>query len=433
VGQDSDPDVICSPVPVGQDSDLDRGIHAVRIGILTHECEENMLPKYQYAVPLLILASAFTLAQDAPQEKLIGPVRVKIQDEKPVIFEPVLPLDPVKRVEYQFIPQNLGLNVKVENKMLHLGFMFTQFKIDEQIQFVQVQMQQRPLPKTPGGKDRDGMQCDFNMGQLRVTKSVEVIATRPGKEKQRRRDAVLVRYLVHNLDKVPHKVAMRIHVDVFIVNNDGALFAAPNQPGKILDGVTLEGKMVPDFLQMLERPNLADPGFVAHYTFALGGGIERPSRLVLTSLRADFGNGWNPQAMPAGGDSAMAILWDPKEIKPGAKMEMGYALGQGVAYKVENEGVTKVDLTGSFEPGKLFTINALVSDPSEGQSLTLELPAGMERMEGKETQAVPAIDAEGNCLVQWKARVLETGRFPLRVHSSTGTTQTKIITITPAK
>jgi hypothetical protein len=54
----------------------------------------------------------------------------------------------------------------------------------------------------------------------------------------------------------------------------------------------------------------------------------------------------------------------------------------------------------------------------------------MERVEGSERQAVPAIDDDGNTMVLWKARVLKTGRYNLRIRSSTGTTQTKIITIT---
>ena len=109
----------------------------------------------------------------------------------------------------------------------------------------------------------------------------------------------------------------------------------------------------------------------------------------------------------------MSIYWDPTEIKPNAKRELAFAFGGGVASSLENEGRVKLDLAGSFEPGKLFTINAFVSDPAQGQNLTLELPAGMELVSGKETQPVPAVDGEGNCLVQWQARVLRHGKFAL--------------------
>ena len=76
---------------------------------------------------------------------------------------------------------------------------------------------------------------------------------------------------------------MRFFMDVYVVNNDGAWFAAPNQPGKILDGVELKDKTMPDYLQLLQMPNLQNPGFVGHLTFNLGKSVEGPNRVVLTS------------------------------------------------------------------------------------------------------------------------------------------------------
>ena len=68
-----------------------------------------------------------------------------------------------------------------------------------------------------------------------------------------------------------------------------------------------------------------------------------------------------------------------------------------------------------------------------GQTLTLDLPKGMERVEGKQIQPVPAPTTEDpHCLVMWKGRVLETGRFPIQIRSSAGVTQTKIVTISDA-
>jgi hypothetical protein len=134
------------------------------------------------------------------------------------------------------------------------------------------------------------------------------------------------------------------------------------------------------------------------------------------------------------GDSALGIFWDPKELKPGGKREIAYAYGKGIAIAPESEGRFNLVLGGSFEPGKLFTIAAYVQDPATGQSLTLELPPGMERMEGKEIQPVaPASEDRPESMVLWKARVLKTGQFPLRVRSNTGLTQTKLISIDNAK
>src|SRR5207302_5882716 len=103
--------------------------------------------------------------------------------------------------------------------------------------------------------------------------------------------------------------------------------------------------------------------------------------------------------------------------------------GQGIAPRADGDGSMAIVLGGSFEPGKLFTVQTEVLEPAAGQSLTLELPKGMQLLEGRERQPVPAVDDEGHTMVLWKARVLNTGQFNLRVHSSTGMTQTKIITI----
>ena len=64
--------------------------------------------------------------------------------------------------------------------------------------------------------------------------------------------------------------------------HDGCLFAAPTIPKKILDGVELKDKMLPEYVQLLQRPNLDNPGYVAHLTLNLGSKIERPNRVVLT-------------------------------------------------------------------------------------------------------------------------------------------------------
>jgi hypothetical protein len=175
---------------------------------------------------------------------------------------------------------------------------------------------------------------------------------------------------------------------------------------------------------------LKNPGFVAHATLSLGSSVEKASRVVLTRHGLGF-NMWEMQVMPSMGDSAMGIFWDPKELKPGARREVGYAYGQGIALGPESEGRFTVALGGSFEPGKQFTIAATVVDPAPGQVLTLELPPGMERLEGKEMQ--PVENEREHSMVLWKARVLQPGVFPLRIRSSTGITQTKTISVSLAK
>jgi hypothetical protein len=364
-------------------------------------------------------------------------VLVKIRDEKPTVVEPVLPIDPTRRI--QLGPAG-NLNVSIQSakgERLHLSH-YTMMQVDGQ--FVvpgnggQLEVNNAPLPKTPGGKSRMGFMSVWKFNDLRITMTAEVVPTRPPKKATKRlMNSVLVRYQVENKGKQAHKVGVRPYFDTYIIDNDGALFAAPNFPKRILDGVELKDKQMPDYVQVLQRPNLANPGFVAHLTLNLGGGIERPNRIILTRHGA-FRNQWDMQAVQAMGDSAMAVYWDPKEIKPGGKRDVGYAYGEGIAYGPANEGNFNVVLGGSFEPGKVFTIAAMVNDAAPGQSLTLQLPDSMERVEGKQVQPVPATgDDQAQAMVLWKARVLRMGEFPIRIRSSTGVTLTKVINISEAE
>jgi hypothetical protein len=134
------------------------------------------------------------------------------------------------------------------------------------------------------------------------------------------------------------------------------------------------------------------------------------------------------------GDSAISFYWPTKEIKPGGKRELAYAYGEGVAVPAESEGRFQLALGGSFEPGKVFTISAVVADPALGQTLALELPKTMLRLDGKEVQPVgPLTEGLEYGAVLWRARVLQPGDHTIRVRSSTGMTQTKIVSITAEK
>ena len=226
-------------------------------------------------------------------------------------------------------------------------------------------------------------------------------------------------------------MAWRTSIDILINNNDGALFASPTtHPGQVLNGVELKGKTFPDFLQVIENPNLKAPGMVAVMTFKFGGKVDGPSRIVLTNLPQVGAGQWDVVAQAAG-DSACAIFWDPKTIQPGEKREMAWAYGGGIASNIEGEGKVAVSLAGNLEPGKLFDLQALVEDPTLGQTLRLELPAGVERVEGSEIEPVAASVESPNSVVLWRARVMRPGTYDLKVHSSTGVTSIKTVTIEP--
>jgi hypothetical protein len=386
---------------------------------------------------LVVAVAGSAFSQDAAPR---SPFKVTVRDEKAVVSEEAsAPLDPTPHIRYQ--PNGMGVQVNTENgQTLHLSH-FPTFSINGQISQGQppgqYQFINRPLPRGKGRKDRQGFESCLVSGDLRITCTVSLTPTKPttkGAGAKRRLDSVLVEYLVENKGTRAHKVGVRIYMDTYVINNDGCLFAAPTKPGMILDGVILKGKEFPPYLQMLQIPNLKNPGFVSHMTFDLGSKREKPERVVLTRHGAGgaFG-GWDMPAMQAMGDSGIGVFWEPKNIPPGGKREMVYAYGQGVAISPESEGLVKLALGGSFAPGKAFDVTAYVIDPPQGQSLTLELPPGMALVEGPRTQPVPETPGEEPySLVRWRARVLRPGEFPLRVRSSTGVTQAKTVTVTPA-
>jgi hypothetical protein len=384
--------------------------------------------------PLVATAClAVSIGADEPGK---APVKVTIEDEKTVVVETALPIDPTPRIRYT--PSGLGAQITDEQgRQLHLSH-FPIIKIDEQVSQVgarggRFEKINQMLPKTAGGKARQGFQAVFTQDDLRITLTAELAPTKSvAGSKKREMGTLLMRYLVENVGKQPRKFGLKAYIDIYIITNDGALFAAPTFPNKILDGIELKDKTLPDYVQCLQQPDLKNPGYVAHLTLDLGSSLEKASRVVLSRHGAGGFNAWDMPAVQAMGDSALAVFFDPKEIKPGGRREFGYAYGKGIAIAPESEGRVEMRLGGSFAPGKLFTVTAQIHDPIAGQALILELPKGMALVEGREIQPVPqAFDDPPQSLIEWKCRVQEFGRFPVRVRSSNGVTQTKIVTVGP--
>jgi hypothetical protein len=387
-----------------------------------------------------LLTLPVILAAAAPAWGQASSVRVKIDSEALKVTEPVSPVDPVTHIRYGFSP-NMNFGFMVDGQRITYNINGTtgntMVRIDGADHYYgnapgQFTSRNQPLPPGPFGKKREGTSATWTVDKVHVTQVIEVVPSKvPPKAKpgaKRRRDTCVIRYLIENKDTRPHKVGVRNMIDMLIVNNDGALFASPTtHPKRILDGIELRGKAVPEYLQVLQVPNLENPGFVAHFTFKLGGRAVNPDRVVMTGLGA--GGGWDVPAVMAGGDSAIAVYGSPREIKPGGKLEFAYAYGQGIASNPEDEGKVSLAFGGSFEPKKLFTVTAYVDAPVEGQSLVLDLPAGLELVEGKAVQPVPPPGERGTSIVLWKARVLKLGHFALRVRSSNGVTYTRNITV----
>ncbi|MGH7225639.1 MAG: hypothetical protein ACRELF_20670, partial [Gemmataceae bacterium] len=291
--------------------------------------------------------------------------------------------------------------------------------------------------------------------KLKVTQEAEIVEG----PQSRRLDTCLVRYVLTNSDTKEHRVGIRFMLDTFIGANDGVPFTIPGESGlcdtkKLFDSP----KQVPDFIEALERGDPRDPGTVAYLQFRVSSQIESPSRLFL--------GGWpNPQLRQKGGlyrsaeaqltgwnvpeisikehirlnsrealtnDSTVTMYWSEQTLAPGKSRTVGFAYGLGSADTGESGGHLQLTVGGRLVRRGEFTLTAVVHDPNPGEKLTLELPSGIERVQGDEKQTVPPVPADASrpeSTVTWRLRAAEDGKYELTVRSSIGKAQKKKLLI----
>jgi len=393
------------------------------------------------SIPVAMAGAALLTSLGASQDRTA--YRVSIKDGPTAFEELTLPIDPTIRIQPAHAngPQ-FGLTV--EGKRITCspnGSIWHQVRIDGNATppfFVNGNnMAPTPLPKTPNGKERHGFETKWTVNNIEIAMIVEVVPSKPYGTMQpgqkRKMDTCRISYIAENKDSRARTVEFRANVDMLVNNNDGALYSSPTtDPGKVLNGVILKDDKLPEYVLSMERPDADNPGFCGCITLKFGKSqaVDGPNKIILTNLGVIGQGDWECAAQPAG-DSACAVYWGPKELQPKQKRTMVWAYGGGIASSPENEGRVTMDLKGSFEPNKLFTITAYVDDPSPSQSLALQLPAGVQCIEGRELQPVPPAASAGVSLVQWKARVIRPGDYDLRIRSSTGMTQSKLLSVQP--
>lgn len=267
---------------------------------------------------------------------------------------------------------------------------------------------------------------------LEIVPSQQPVEVAPGVRK-RLLDTCLIRYVIENKGDKNHAAGLRIQVDTLIGSNDGVPFAVPTLKELVntfKDFPT--AKDVPEFVQALEVPNLQNPGTVGHMTLKLGGGLELPSRVSLTRWPRSNFVAWDVPLTPMGTDSAVVIYWSADHVlRPNDKRELGFAYGLGSVSSGEGTGKLALTVNGSFRAEEPFTVTAYVQNPVRDQTVTLELPSGLERVEGKATEPAPppTAGAKETSIINWKVRAERAGQYLLKVRSSTGVEQSQPVTI----
>jgi predicted secreted protein len=386
--------------------------------------------------------------EERPPVKAL-PVKVLIKDEDACDIRAVagiLPqVDPKARVSWQYGPgMRFGIGAVETKKLLTYAANGatnqTLLRVNGQIgeyggplgTFLE---RDARLPPDPARKTHGGSKSVWVSGKIHYTQILELVPSKQPvmvrHEPKLLLDTVQVRYLIENKDTKTLRAGLRTQIDTLIGGNDGVPFTVPGLGGLVTHFADFPRVgPIPDFIQALERPNLRDPGTVAHFSLKLGNGIEWPGRVSLTHWPGTGYANWDVPLAPIARDSAVVLYWNDKPLKPGEIRQMGFAYGLGNVVSNDPGGKLGMTLGGSFEPGEAFTVTAYVQGPQKGQTVSLELPQGLERLEGDEVQNVPSLaPGVANSIVTWKVKVLDTGSFPVRVVSSNGLSQAKTITI----
>jgi hypothetical protein len=296
-----------------------------------------------------------------------------------------------------------------------------------------------------GGRKTVWLSNDRPDQQIQVTQLVEIVPGEPVEYKsgklKRYYDTCRVRYQIENKGKEVTSVGLRVMIDTLIgvdESGDGVPFTVPGMKGLVDKDHSANfpsAKLpVPDFIQVLEKDNLRDPGLVAFMNLKLGGGVEPPSRVLLTHWHKGLDD-WDIPERPfhktdldKDDDSAVVLYWEEKDLRPGEKREVGFSYGLG-NLSISSGGRLGISVGGSLVKDSDLTLVTLVNNPKAGEELTLKLPAGLKLVEGDAKQAVPAGGASDQSPVTWRIRAERAGTFTIEVHSSTGVSQKKSITI----
>ncbi len=268
-------------------------------------------------------------------------------------------------------------------------------------------------------------------------------------ESKRLLDTCLFQYLIENHDNQPHEVGMRFLLDTYIGSNDEVPFTLPGVPGMVDTFRELRGHEVPDFIQVLENPDLRDPGLIAQLNLHVGGERDRfepPTRLKLTAhpmVQKQPGLTKDTWEIPLASikdarDSSVVLYWDPQQLRAGGRREMAFTYGLG---NVSIGKSAKVGLTvgGAMLVGSDLTIVALVADPEPDQTIELQLPP--ELVLAKDTpakQRVPPsqeVNKDGRprpSPVTWRVQPSAEGEFNIAVETRIGgqeVTQKRRVTV----
>jgi hypothetical protein len=262
------------------------------------------------------------------------------------------------------------------------------------------------------------------------------------REYKRLIDTCLIKYHIANKGKKAQRVGLRFLLDTYIADNDGVPFTLPGEKVLLAKQKEFRGREVPDFLQVLQRPDLKNPGLIMQLNFRISDKLEPPERVSLTHHPGESSkvkDRWEIPVDPKESfnlDSAVVLYWDPAELEPGKSRDVGFTYGMG-SVDIGDSALVGLTVGGSLFKGADLTVLALVADP-QAKSIKIDLAPGLTLKDGETPEKpVPAPEktAEGIAPspITWRVHAGNNGEFNISVTTNPGgtpsVTQTRKIRI----
>ena len=253
--------------------------------------------------------------------------------------------------------------------------------------------------------------------RLRVTETLE-LALNPFSDRE---DVINTRWEITN-EGVAVEAGLRALLDVKIGNNDGAPYFVPGL-GTVTHEAAFTGTEVPAYWLAFEDPAY-DPSRLRGLGLLESEHVSKPDAFWIAYWPRIQREPWRyaiDASRAVTSDSAVALLWQPQPLSPGATRVIDTRYGIAA-----NRG-GRAFLTAPVSAGCQTTIVAslFVSNfdvlPLAGGSATIELPPGLQVENGEQsTKAMPDIAPGDTGSVAWRVRIGPgvVGSLPLEVSAT---------------
>jgi len=253
---------------------------------------------------------------------------------------------------------------------------------------------------------------------LELTQTVKIIEG----EQSGNLDTVLAVFSLKNNSKRNHSVSFRYMVDTFIGSNDGVPFTIPNHNGLCTTWANFNKPLsIPEYIEALEFPNLANPGTVAHLGTIVSAkhGNFAPIIQVLLTNWPGLNPLWNIPIDNMGRDSAIALYWKPVLLKPEASYECAFTYGLQPLTKSEGSSGLALSTGGVFETEKNAIIIAYIDKPTANEYVTLEMEGGLKlSAKTPAKQKVKILTGQPYAQVTWQVKCESQGSCKVSVTRS---------------